>query len=854
MNDAAVTTTAHRGPGYWRIVWLLLATARKRAAGRNRQQTRLFRNRAGDGAANWSLAGFLLFVLLMAGLNALAALAVGVAVTAGERVEAQRHGQIMVDDRFVNKVARIENYARAQHWSASQRDASLTRSYRYQAHITAMFFGEDEAPTYNDLREAVPEDGKLHARRVNSPALAALPPPQSLSAMFGSIMLLFWGAMLVFQGEGMELESQRRRHPMWEFLFSHPVPASAVFLAEILSPIAANPIFYSAPLFVGLLYASVYGGGLGLAAAAVIGVPLTVAAACLGKALEIGIVLRFTPRSRGAMLGIMGWLGYSAMMLLGVAAFTIGVLVHAAADALQPLTHVPWPLLGLFLGQRADGGFSFLQGMAVCWCAAGAVIAGAVRFSVWGAELGLTGKTEITAAPRRAAARRRATFGRNALYRKELLWLLRDRNAIVQAILIPLTLASFQLFNLRYLLVHARGAWNFFCGAAILFGVYFLSVLGPKSLASEGPALWISLTWPHGLESLLKAKAWLWSMISSVIVGCILGYAALVFPIHAWKIGLVAVGWFLLARSLAEKGATLATPTTENGQAEKVPGGRRLAAQLGTFTFSIGVFTQQWNVALLGIVYAMMTSAAMWQNFRARLPYFYDRWSETLPPAPSLMHAMIAASALVEGGTVFTAAATMFAGRNSAALVHALCYGVWVVIVVLLLARFLHGRGVRQSEIWFWPQPALALPRSGWRQGLMSFRIGALAGAALGGVAFGYTVMLRHMAWTAPLITNAEAQLSSLPHARLALAVMGVLLAPVAEEYLFRGLLYRALDREWGGWRAVLGSAAFFAMYHPTLAWLPVGAMGACSAVLFKRTGRLSTAVALHMAYNAILV
>jgi membrane protease YdiL (CAAX protease family) len=853
MSDTAVSRSHHNPTPYWRIVWLLLSTARKRAAGRNRQQTRLFRNRAGHGAANWSAAGFVLFVLLMAGLNALAALAVGVAVTAGERVEAQRHGQIMVDDRFVNKVARIEAYAHAHDWSPGAREAVLTRAYRYQAHITAMFFGDDENTAYAHLRAAVPENGPLRARRVNAPALAKLPPPQSLSAMFGSVMLLFWGAMLVFQGEGMELESQRRRHPMWEFLFSHPVPVSAVFLAEILSPIAANPIFYSAPLFVGLLYGSVYGGWIGLAAGVVIGLPLTVAAACLGKALEIGIVLRFTPRSRGAMLGIMGWLGYSSMMLLGVAAFTIGVLVHATAAALQPLTQLSWPFLGLFLGQSGPG-FSFVQGMLVCWCASLAVIAGAVRFSVWGAERGLTGKIGTNVAPRRAMARRRGTFGKNALYRKELLWLMRDRNAIVQAILIPLTLASFQLFNLRYLLVSARGAWNFFCGAAILFGVYFLSVLGPKSLASEGPALWISLTWPHGLESLLKAKAWLWSMISSVIVGCILLYAALVFPIHAWKIGLVAIGWFLLARSLAEKGATLAAPTTENGQTEKVPGGRRLAAQLGTFTFSIGVMTQQWNVALLGIVYAMMTSAAMWQNFRARLPFFYDRWSETLPPAPSLMHAMIAASALVEGGAIFTAAATMIAGRNSAALAHALCYGVWVVIVVLLLARFLHGRGVRQAAIWLWPNASATLSRFGWGPFLMSLRIGAVAGVALGGLAFGYEILLQHIPLTAPLIIQANVQLTALPRARAALAFMAVLLAPVAEEYLFRGLLYRALDREWGGWRAVLGSAAFFAMYHPTLSWLPVGAMGACSALLFKRTGRLSTSVALHMAYNFVLV
>jgi membrane protease YdiL (CAAX protease family) len=89
---------------------------------------------------------------------------------------------------------------------------------------------------------------------------------------------------------------------------------------------------------------------------------------------------------------------------------------------------------------------------------------------------------------------------------------------------------------------------------------------------------------------------------------------------------------------------------------------------------------------------------------------------------------------------------------------------------------------------------------------------------------------------------------------REALIVMSVVVAPVAEEFLFRGLLYRALDREWGGWRAVLGSAAFFAAYHPAMSWLPVGLLGATNALLFKRTGRLAPAVVLHMTYNAIVV
>jgi membrane protease YdiL (CAAX protease family) len=83
---------------------------------------------------------------------------------------------------------------------------------------------------------------------------------------------------------------------------------------------------------------------------------------------------------------------------------------------------------------------------------------------------------------------------------------------------------------------------------------------------------------------------------------------------------------------------------------------------------------------------------------------------------------------------------------------------------------------------------------------------------------------------------------------------LAVLFAPVAEEYLFRGLLYRALDREWGGWQAMGASALFFAIYHPPMSWLPVGALGLFNALLFKRTGRLLPCVLVHGIYNAIVV
>jgi membrane protease YdiL (CAAX protease family) len=95
--------------------------------------------------------------------------------------------------------------------------------------------------------------------------------------------------------------------------------------------------------------------------------------------------------------------------------------------------------------------------------------------------------------------------------------------------------------------------------------------------------------------------------------------------------------------------------------------------------------------------------------------------------------------------------------------------------------------------------------------------------------------------------------MAKIPGLKASFTVMAVGFAPFAEEYLFRGLLYRALDREWGGWTAIFGSAAFFAIYHPPLSWLPVAMLGATNAYLFKKTGRLAPAIALHMVYNAVV-
>jgi membrane protease YdiL (CAAX protease family) len=659
--------------------------------------------------------------------------------------------------------------------------------------------------------------------------------------------LVWWMTMLVFQGEGLELDVQRRRHPMWEWLLSHPVRPGAAFHAEMLAPFMANPVYLAAPIFWWIIFGSLYGAWWGLVGALLIGLPLAVAASCLNKALEIAALLRLSARSRGAFLGIMSWLGYIAMLLpfFGLQAKGLGA---SLVKLLAPLRDwaPAWPIQALTVGWSETP--SLTQAVATGWAAAAVLTALALRLAHSASRAGLQA-AQGSPEPNPAQTQRLpGSLGRNPIYRKELLWLARDKGAVVQAILIPLTIGAFQAFNLRRLYSMAASQWNAFCGLALLCGTYFLLVLGPRSLTSEGGSLWLALTWPRGLEDLLKAKARLWWIISNAIVGAMLGAAVFMFPADAWRIGLVAIGWYLFSHSLALKSVTLVTAPTSSGEPEPPDRSRQWTAMLGTFAFGTGVITQSWHVAIIGVVFSYLMAATMWQNLRARLPYLFDPWSEKLPPAPSLMHASIGIVAMVETVGICAGIAHAAGGPKYFWLSRAIAYGVVGLIAWIVMQQFLAGRDVPAAAVWHWPRKK-PTPRL-----VVSLAAGIAAGTLLGLLARGYLALLAWLPLTRAYLAE-QAKLAAAYQDQFAwLFLLAVGFAPFAEEYFFRGLLYRALDREWGGWAALVLSSAYFAIYHPPVAWIPVAGLGLLNAGLFKRTGSLIPCVLCHMAYNTILL
>jgi hypothetical protein len=243
-----------RPPGFWSTVGLLLASSRKRALGRARRKRQLLRKRSHLDGDDWQPVIIALGILFMALANILAASLVQGAVTSGERIESEQRGKVLVDRWFAVKSREAEASAGTSPSRFAEIDNSLRPYYRDEANRIANEFGGDKDAIANKLRIIVRNRGTADFIELDrgAPGLSALPEFGVLPAMLGSIAILWWSVMLIFQSEGLELDPQRRRHPMWEWLFSHPVPAGAIFMAEMLSPIAANPIYYSAPLFPGI--------------------------------------------------------------------------------------------------------------------------------------------------------------------------------------------------------------------------------------------------------------------------------------------------------------------------------------------------------------------------------------------------------------------------------------------------------------------------------------------------------------------------------------------------------------------------------------------------------------------------
>jgi ABC-2 type transport system permease protein len=125
--------------------------------------------------------------------------------------------------------------------------------------------------------------------------------------------------------------------------------------------------------------------------------------------------------------------------------------------------------------------------------------------------------------------------------------------------------------------------------------------------------------------------------------------------------------------------------------------------------------------------------------------------------------------------------------------------------------------------------------------------VGLVAGLVSGALAVGYLFLLRRLDVDLPETTGAS---------RIAIGIMAVVLAPLAEEIFFRGWLQPCIEDEVapgrGRWLAPLLSAFAFAAVHPPLSFVPVFVLGLVASLLFTRTRALGPGIVAHLVHNAL--
>ncbi len=96
---------------------------------------------------------------------------------------------------------------------------------------------------------------------------------------------------------------------------------------------------------------------------------------------------------------------------------------------------------------------------------------------------------------------------------------------------------------------------------------------------------------------------------------------------------------------------------------------------------------------------------------------------------------------------------------------------------------------------------------------------------------------------------NESFQIDTLPPV-LMILIVGVI-GPIAEEFLFRGMIYGRLRRAFSVWPAAIISAVAFGAFHAN--WVQgiyAGALGIVMAIVYEETSTIWASVLMHMLFN----
>ncbi|HET7812596.1 MAG TPA: type II CAAX endopeptidase family protein [Steroidobacteraceae bacterium] len=699
--------------------------------------------------------------------------------------------------------------------------------------LMMLVFGSMARSAVLNLHEALDRGGFWHTVEFAAPFVVGL----------AFLLLVMWLASLLLTIASGELAKAD-----WdlEWLVTLPIRADTLLWARILERSVVNPSGFMAVLPACTVVAW-YSGHHWLAP--VMGLlatwPLLLLAAVVRTLLDTGLRLRMSAaqlRNLSAVISVLAIVSMYLAMSLGIpgkSTFMLGV----AATMPAWLTWTPMGIAVLALNER-DGLHALVlwallaaQSLALAWLGIQwlhhllrhGVVAGGGRDAVRSARpIAPIGSAAASPA---AATGYGSRLG--AVQRRELTLLSRDRNFMVQCLVVPLLIVSGQL------LLGSSGVattmWrepNVLASVAFGLAAYSLSMSAFQTLNAEGHALWLLYTFPRPIEAVLMDKARLWGVVTLAYPLALFCAGLFLMPHVGWKFATAAVTAFLgipIYSFIAVALGVFGSNPLEQHQNQKVkPEYVYLYMGLaGLYIYA--VVTPNWFQRIVFMVLSLLLAFALWQKARDRLPYLLD--ADVAPPARvSLSDGLIAAMVffVVQGIVVAIGGASGATILVAFAIAGAFTYS---------MMRYVYARTKTQG-----------VPR------IVGKGSRPLVGVALGSMAAVLGVAYLFVMQGTPLME--EAQRANNAYAQLGLWVLPLALiaAPVFEEFIFRGLIFNGMQRSFGLWPATLASAALFACLHPPIAMLPVFGLGIATALSYARTGSLLAPMLAHATYNSCVI
>ncbi len=669
------------------------------------------------------------------------------------------------------------------------------------------------------------------------------------------------------------LGSRELARPDWdlEWLVTLPLGRTALLGARLLERSVANPAGLLALLPTCAVLA--WDGGLRWSAPLVAGAgafALLSLAALLRTLVDTGLRLSLAPSRLRNLQAVLSLLSLPPM-LLGLSLGTVGGARYGMALARQFPQWTLWTPPGVVVRilhaahpAQALGWGGLLALQVAALLGAGVlllryqlrhgVVADGVRESGRGAA-----RRGGAAGPKRwhqgSLAFVGVTLG-SVTQRRELTLLARDRNFLVQSLLLPLLIVGGQLLVGGTFSGAADTGIGFGALAATAFGIgaYMLMLSAFQTLNTEGDALWLLYTFPASLAQVLKEKAQLWALLALIYPLTLIGFGIDAATAPDWPmaaaVAMVVLGVPMYALIAVSLGVFACDPQSQEGR------GKLRATYLYLYTSLCGMYIYaiaagNWRQKLTLLLLLVALALALWQKARDAMPYLLD--PAAAPPSRVSAADGLMATLLFFGMQLLLMANMRSApglGRSVLAFVAA---GALTYAVVRLI--YWRKKTIGVPAIWH-VKGSGAVASGAAASGVTTPRGAAAAGAGLllgCGTAVGgmlYIMLARHMGWQAML----PATLEGGPAERWLLFGLSVVAAPLVEEFLFRGLILGGLRRSVGAVPAIALSAAVFAIVHPTHALPPVFILGLATGYAYERYKILLAPMLVHASFNAVLL